>query len=256
MTAWKVDDKEWMKQRKAAWKDVKRKIACILNVSPEERRTLKDYYLFGKEDPELPLSKVHTGPLFELWLCPDRSEEHWKIVKEKYTDRQRSNACNEFVTVNMNLKEYAPDGGSFFDGLEERLCRWFGLDRLRREDWPAMNDDQFRSMAKDRMLLVIEIQTYLTDEFSNVFDITRYLIPKWRDALMIAYEQLPELKPHFRQFKSLAKTVKDILDNPNAYNDVKVSMAKEIRDLFSDKALPDQVIEFFGMLKKDAGWKE
>ncbi len=96
--AWKVDDKQWMKERKAKWKDIKKRLPLVTwFLRKEDLEQLKNYFLYGhgehpapprekwelyRYNPDCPLT-VEAPVIFECWLSADQSDEYFKRVLER-----------------------------------------------------------------------------------------------------------------------------------------------------------------------------
>lgn len=274
MTAWNVGDKEWVRQRKQAWKDIKPKVDQLTFLDREQRQVLKDYYLSGYEGEELPvmpplsalntlddilallpnekirpsLQDMEAAPLLEMWLCPDHSNEFWESIKGKYEDWQWSDARFRFKAINRGLR-FAPGGASFFDGLEERMFYFLWPGRMRRSDWPNISDEEFLKLAGKSIRLVQDFVSYFMDEQASPFDVIQYRICEWRDALDVAFQPHPHLK-------HLMAWIKRILDSPSEYDEVKLKMAKQLDAVLRDPDLLPEVKEHFDKVKKQAGLSE
>lgn len=238
METWKTDDKEWMKARKAAWKSIKPKIDSINNLYKEERRALKGYFISGVNDPNWPIEDMVPGLLLEFWLHPDHSDEHWNSLLPKYNFRDWSDSSNAFKDANRGIEISFPNGESFFDGLEEQLCRYFHFDRTRKEDWPECDDDQFLLLARDRLLMAQSFSYYLNIPNPHPFDITRFKVKAWRDAMCLAYDS--DL-PIFTKIPVLQRVIQDVdnvLSNPDRRPERIVKLAKELAEVFNDPELP------------------
>lgn len=238
MKTWEIENKEWSKARKAAWKSIKPKIDSINNLYKEERKVLKDYFLTGTIDPNWPIKKMTPGLLLEFWLHPEHSDEHWNTLLPKYSHRDWSDARNAFKDANRGIEHYCPNGESFFDGLEEQLCSYFHFDRTIREDWPEYADDEFLALARDRLLMAQGFSSYLNKLNPHPFDIAQFKVKAWRDAMCLAYD--PDL-PIFTKIPALQRVVQGVekvLSNTDNYSERSVQMAKELEDVFDDPELP------------------
>lgn len=244
MAKWKIDNKIWVKDRKAAWKVIKKKIDTLIFLDKNEKASIKEYYLTGIENSTYPINKMEGGLLLELWLDPDKSDEHWKTLKSKYTYEQWYNSRFRFLEANRGMYETSPNGESFFDELEERLCHWFHFDRLRREDWPDMTDEQFHLEAKNSIKLARSFISYFMNEKPHPYDMLLYSVQYWHDSMVLAFE-------NFLQLSSLVRWTSDIINNPNNYEDTKVKLANKIKDVINATDLPDKAKKCFSELKKE-----
>lgn len=280
LSQWKTNDKDWMKVRKAAWKDVKPKIDKLIFLDREEKRALKDYFLTGNEGelirlsreeervlkeyfqiddaalPEVPqppsvLQKMEAAPLLEMWLNPDRSDAAWAAIKDKYANvpwatSPWDHARFRFEEINSSLDSYA-DGGSFFDGMEERMCRWFKLDTLKREDWPEWTDRAYTSATKRALSWARSFDNYLRDTNPNPYSIKRFQVRYWRDAMVVAYEG------DFLGLEWMIRSLADVLRHPDKHHPLSVEMAKELQVVLKDPALPEAAQARIAELKAQYG---
>ncbi|HEB56733.1 MAG TPA: hypothetical protein ENI98_10630 [Gammaproteobacteria bacterium] len=248
MSAWKTEDKAWIKARKTAWKDVKKKIDDLFQLNRDEKRSLKNYYLTGKEDPGAPLTEMDGGLLLEMWLHPDQSEAHWDKLRDKYTERDWFIARIKFDEVNCKLRTflseedhstlltYPPDGGSIFDGLEERMYYWFRFGRLRREDWPELDDEQFLHIARRSLSLAGTFIAYFMDPFPNPFNVLRFMAQEWHDALHLFREEEVD------KLDKLVYATELILKEPELFPSLHVELAKNLKEALSDSSLPGNLV--------------
>lgn len=233
MTAWKVDDKDWMKMRKEAWKSIKPKIDSLIFLEKDQKKALKSYFLKGEEDVAFPLNKMHAAPLLEMWLHPDQSEQHWEIIKNKYDSTEWGNAKGRFVEMNNSLHVTCPNGESFFDGLEEHFCRLFHLDRFKREDFSEYSEEGFIKEAKENLLLANNFAAYLISDNPHPYRITQYQIQRWIDAMSIGYEG------DLIALKWIIEKSSEVLNKSENYSELVVKFAKELKMALKDPRLPE-----------------
>ncbi len=245
MMDWKIDDKEWMRLRKAKWKEIKKKVDMLYFLGNKQKQMLKNYFLIGVLESDYPLGEMDVPLLLEIWMHPDRSDMNWQKIKEKYTWRQWSDSRLRFAEINRGLDDYSPDGSSFFDGLEERLCRWFYFDRLRREDWPDLTDDQFMRMAEQTLPMARTFDTYLRSQNPNPYDITRYRVSEWKDAMVLAYEG------DFLGLSWMIESLCAVLTEPDKYHELVSEMAQELKCALNDSDLPDAAKKRIAELKAE-----
>ena len=233
MTAWQLDDKEWVKSRKEHWKAIKPKLDMLINVEKSQQKLLKEYFLTGSTDDKL-FTQISGYPLFQLWFDPDQSDDNWEEIKKKATPIQFANARDVYNEVVSNLgNKYAPDGSSFFDGLEERLFYIFGKHRLDKSDYPELDDRQFGILAKRTLKRARGINNYLNSENPHPFDTTRLLAKQWRDAMIIAF------KDDYTGLAWLIESVDEILSSPSHKSENIVQLAKELDGYFDDPEFSD-----------------
>lgn len=256
MTDWKVGNKDWIKERRENWKNVKRKIDKLGFLDKDEKKALKEYYLAGIQDSDYPLSNMNGGALLELWLHPDKSVKHWDEVKtktEKSKNRFKYASNKEFININAHIEKYCiDDEQSFFDGLEERLCKYFNCDRLRREDWPELEEGVFLKKAKEELELCRSFDNYLRLKAPNPYDITRYKVNRWNDAMQIAYNP----KHKIQGLDWMIEAMCAVLNAPDSHHELVVNMANEINDVINDSVFPEEARELINKHKKKYGCPE
>ena len=91
---WKVDDKEWVKQRREGWKNIKQSLDLIKetrvsDIKKKDYKYFKNYYLTGRDDPKTKLvglsnclRKYSANMLVQFWLTADHSEKTLSFMKE------------------------------------------------------------------------------------------------------------------------------------------------------------------------------
>lgn len=235
MSMWLLDNKEWVKSRKEHWKFINPKLDMMINVERSQKKLLKEYYLTGNTDQEL-FQQIIGYPLFQLWFDPDQSEEHWNTIKNSSRAPHFENARNIFCQIIVGLShKYAPDGSSFFDGLEEKLHNFFGLHRLDVIDYPDYSEKQFKHLAKKSLRTCRGLGNYLNlkDE-PHPYDVTRLDAGMWRDAMVLAFEE------DYVGLKRLVQSVDKVLAAPSGHHEYIVRLAEELNGYFDDPEFSDE----------------
>ncbi len=202
--AWRVEDKTWMAERKRGWKGVQKRLRKNLLVTGKDELTLlKSYYLTGAvpadweeelacDDGDYDVSRplratnISTALLLECWLSADTSEEAWEAIIAAYEGVRKFPFYWEEARRSLRLQVLRgyPDEGSLFDGLDERLYRFFGPTRFRREDFPDVNDKHYPRYASDDFG---DINDWLTDflarDTPNPHHMVQYMVREWGDTL-------------------------------------------------------------------------
>lgn len=155
--AWRADDEGWLKQRKAAWKTIKAAPA-LQGYSQNELRQIREFFLSGSAvpidtpeanwpiayDPDTNPLPVDGSVLFECWLHPAPTEEEWgRIVSRAPAD----SVAGARDLLRECLFRRFPAEGAPFQGLEERLYRFFGPTRCRPADFPELSEASYRKRA-------------------------------------------------------------------------------------------------------------
>jgi len=253
ISAWKTDDKAWMKERRAGWKDIKNTIDQLTSVRGRDKKFLKTFYLTGEinidemrkvfgrrwTDPDKPFLPMEASILYECWLTADQSDDNWNRIKESYEERRSRamyDSCREF----LGTLDYYPESGALFGGLEERLYHFLCPTRCRPEDYPHLNREQYISAAwgvygKTKMALI----EFLKSESPNPNNFVRYRLSEWRDSIAPTFVKIP--KELLDALHQIVKPAHNIINNPTAYSDVVVDVAKEVEAILKDESLPQPI---------------
>lgn len=161
-SVWKIDDKAWMKERRAGWSSVKNTLDLMFehnrNIFRDKKpyKYIKQFYLTGSIDfPEeiggisyiseildmnSPLDMWYAGGdiggLIECWLTPELPKEKWEQVFERYEQvwikrKEPENVGKIFEECricyrNSLVNWYTElDQISLFNGLEAELTAFF-----------------------------------------------------------------------------------------------------------------------------------
>jgi hypothetical protein len=262
--AWKLDDPEWVKQRKAEWKRLKQH--PILGnkewFKPAEQKAIKNFFMAGMPhipepperewewdgyNPDLPLETVDGGVLLECWLTADQSEANWRHIAGKY-------AKSTFMFSRRRLREWLrnkfPERGCLFDGLEERLYLLFDPTRCRPEDFPEETHLRFINDAwRTYNDLKPMIRGFFLSQSPNPCNIAPVMLREWCDAIPWAYEALRNNgKGNERlQVKSVTEILTaaaDIIQSPKGWGPRQVESAKRLLEFMRDTELPEELDSF------------
>jgi len=237
---WQLDDKEWVKQRKEQWKWLKARVDNLSFLGKDERKSLKGYFIEGKVDQNCPLERMEAWPLLKMWLHPEQSDERWQQIKASAIARGPGvwgYAIFRFQDIagrRHSQDDMAPHGESFFSGMEERLCRFFHLDRCRREDHLDKTDEQFLLYAEHNLKHVRNFNGYINDEKPEKYCIIRFYVPAWQDAMKIAF------KEDYLGLEWMINDVESVLSNPKKRPAFIVELAKELDEALRDPEFSDE----------------
>ncbi|WP_111980031.1 hypothetical protein [Algibacillus agarilyticus] len=246
MSAWKLDDKRWVKARKGKWKEMRSRLQQ-LQIVPKEIGFLKDYFLTGQFRPH---SYAHAKPFFEFWLHPEPSEELLENIVEDYRGdprrKQQIKNMQHFVQSQMAGAQHTRssehmfkhDGSSvsFFDGWEDLFYQRFFKHRFVREDYPNLSDEEFSYFAKRQFncsIATIEHVIYAENAEINPHSLALRRIPYWHDALKLGYFRL-------LGFDGFVKRVDWNLANPEECDPLQLKFTQEVNGVLSDPELPER----------------
>ncbi len=162
ISVWKVDDKAWMRERRAGWSSVKTTLDHMFehnrNIFRDKKpyKYIKQFYLTGSIDfPEeiggisyinailgmnSPLDMWYAGGsiggLLECWLTPEPSKEKWERVFERYEQlwikrKEPKNIGRKFEESKICFQQASiqwftdPDQVSLFNDLDAYLTDFF-----------------------------------------------------------------------------------------------------------------------------------
>jgi hypothetical protein len=269
--AWKVDDPQWVKERKAKWKEIKKHLPEVAwFVSKNVHKELKNYFFYGhgvypapakedwrieRYDPNRPLGGT-AAALFECWLTPDRSDENFqrilaRHVLEKRDGRGRLVIDRSPITSSRSrfrelmAGHHFPAQGSLLDGLEERLYYLFGPTRGRREDFPDLSDKEFRyTVSLAYGFSVSVLKRFLFTDAPNPYDIAPYVVPEYCDSMVIYYELLLEEDSEKRvidfskQAATYLQVIVDIANGEREATEIQQQVARRLLDCLPVSRLP------------------
>ena len=239
METWHTNDKEWTKQRREQWKGIQIRLKN-LNIEKKDIPAVKKYFLSGEIDLDHPIEKMLLGPLLEMWLHPDRSEDHWREIRERYLDdpnkaHRYSRSRGDFARVAFNLRN--PDfmglgeEESFFDGLEERLFHFFQMNQLAEGRKSEISEDQYLLEAKSSLSKARAYSVYLKIPRPNAYLIYRWELPVWHEAMLLACDG------DYLGLEWLIRDMSNVLNDPDKYHELVVSMAGKIDEILKDPRL-------------------
>lgn len=238
ISAWKTDDKEWMKERRAKWKDVQIRLKEMFFFKKDFKSAIKQYSMTGEEGEGYgSMKKLDVAPLIELWLHPDDSPENWAGIKKKYDSSlwgMSKYRCLETIH-GLGTDELIGSTESFFDGRDERLYDLFGKRRLKREDYPELDDDEFHKKAWGSFRLAANIVNALLDEVFNPYNSLNYRLEEWRDAIELAYD------PERVEFDWVVQLVDRVHRDPDQFTPEQVDLARRVATVLADPTLPENV---------------
>ena len=237
-SAWKTDDKEWMKERRAKWKKVQVRLKDMFFIKKDFKAAIKEYFMTGAEgEGHGSMKKLDVAPLIELWLHPDDSPENWARIKKKYDSSLWGMSRYRFLDTVRSLGDDHLSGSteSFFDGRDERLYDLFAKRRLKREDYLDLGDDEFHKKAWGSFRLAANIVHALLDDVFNPYNSLSYRLEEWHDAIELAYD------PERVEFDWVVQLVDRVHRDPDQFTPEQVDLAKRVAAILSDPTLPEQV---------------
>lgn len=272
--AWKVDDPQWVKERKAKWKEIKEHLPNVAwFVSKDKHKKLKNYFFYGhgiyptppeedwrikRYDTDRPL-KGTAAALFECWLTPDRSDENFHRILARHVLEKRDGRGRLIIdrspitTSRARFRELMaghrfPAQGSLLDGLEERLYYLFGPTRGRREDFPDLSEKEFQyTVSMSYSFAVSVLKRFLFAEVPNPYDIAPLVVLEYCDSIVLSYERV--LHEHgverainnSKQAVAYLKAFVDIADGVREATELQQQVARQLLECLPVSELPQVV---------------
>lgn len=249
-SAWRVDDQEWVRERKIKWKSVEQSLRDgFFPFNKLAKKAIKHYFMTGKSLPaedfagtfrepdfERPLYFIEGQVLLECWLSPDASRENWDRIKSKYEDWRIMSSRRFF---RQQIRKY-PRDRAIFDGHDKDLYYFFGPTRCRRQDYPSLSDDEYMSAATDvSSYLGSALWEFLVRDYVNPHDFTPLVVDEYLDSLVPMYERWIENgKNYQRSLSYISCIVRDIISHPERKCGEQVLVANIIYHAFDEMDLP------------------
>lgn len=248
-TDYRPDDKDWVKQRKANWKYVKKSIKQHLAFTrPVEYPGMRDYYLTGEMNQTVVENRC--TPLFELWLHPDTSEARWEGIWQDLLTRYSGTNTSDELFITSQREFFRAAGGSYcdpefgvFGGMEERLLKFFlPIDAYTDETFVIENREQrlcyWLNPTKAYILLASSFERFLTRDSQNIYDYCQYLLDFWFSCFdhELDYDYAVDSMRLVYQTIYQSSRLSDAELHP-----VKLAFAKKLADALDSRPLPEPV---------------
>jgi hypothetical protein len=256
--AWKLDDPEWVKARRQAWRRIKQSPLFEMFEKRELKR-IKNFFMTGSAfDPEPPEEEwrwyryhpdkrpvpVSNSVLIECWLGADQSETHWQEIKTKYSEGKYESSRRFFRQC---LRNRFP-----FDGLDERLYYFFEPTRCRPEDYPGLSHEQYLARARQAYGFSVRlIKRFLLSDKPNEDDIAPCMAPEFCDSIAPNYECLidrdgeQKVQEYAIRAAAWLSEVFEMAREQKPSTSKQLTLAQEIAEGLKGLKFPDAVMKNF-----------
>ncbi len=254
-----TDNPDWLSQRKAEWKEVKRVLEThFIDVRPKLYKGLKHYFITGEDKYDV-LAETAEKVILNLWLHPDTSEVRWneywhELTHKEFKGNRRSRSYEQMqmqffklATDSYSMNEPYSDYG-FCGGLEERIAYFFVRSPVFTHDtqlvlnypcrlvpWRDENDLHVRFIG--------QTSKFLKYPGSNPYNPMQYLTELWLSSVH-ALEDLSYMEETFRRaawYNTLAEADLDgTIRDQNRW-----SFSRKLFDALSSEKLPKQLDTYF-----------
>ena len=252
-SAWKVNDKKWMKERRAKWPRVKQLLSDTLFLGNAARYTrseftklMQNYFLTGTLDDNYTFEHQDGALFLKLWMHPDKSEQYWRqYVEELGPEKVKSQSY--FVKRMLGRSSdgiYEP-----LDGREPLIYELFTEARLLRHNYPDKSDDEWRIYAQQNFSSISRsIDCMFAWPTRNPRHYQMLEFRKWLDSFVQGYVLC-------LGFAFLVRHVGHVLGNKNKYDVFLVDYAQKFESAFSSEQAPrearDNIAEIRAMSDKE-----
>jgi hypothetical protein len=247
MSDWKLEDKEWVKQRKKEWPQYKFNITDALveisDLSKEKIDSLKSYFLTGDKSAISTLYNIRSGLLLELWLHPSEDSETLKQVfkrhceeKKRYSDypAYRVNDRNLFCLYSSRRPNRQYKGVSPLNGREWVIDQTFMPQTLEAYIELEGEGQRVRLVRKFCLDPCYDWGNFLTrkDRFDN--DICVNKLHMWKSAVKLGFEQYQDEEG----FVWLIEDLDTFLASTEEKHPKQIKLAQDIVDAINDPEMP------------------
>lgn len=274
--SWYPENKEWLKARKAAWKQVKKSLDKMSFFDPSDKKLIKEYFVYGPEkEPLIRTSrwgetrhKVGETGLIAVWLHPsyDKKEveqelkrfarvNHSKDGQTYYEGTGRfKDFSDRFDNEYINFDEQGEET-SFFQKKERLLAELLAPKTVEEEPWFNTRLDKFKSNNDDERFqdtssyYISRLAVFFTTEEPSSYYVPRFQLPYLFSAMnyILTIEENSFLAGAMHRLLIQLEKIKRI---PRDYKPCQLETAQQLEHDFSE--LPDNVKEIIAHYRKQA----
>ena len=276
--AWKLDDPDWVKQRKQDWAEIKRAPAFVsLYLPAKEKAILKRFFMTGCGIDPKEINKRGINPSFnptttplagmkqadrvlhEIWLTANQSEEHIQSIlarSEGNTIKARRALSAMFGRYNaLPTQDELKTEKTLFAGSDQRLYETFSpLHLFATTSYAAFSQEAMKENGYNACWSFVNlIVNYLSEDYYPQ-NIAPVVLKEWltsvphavRNSKAYMEEKVAEgYRDPYDYFKTLREEclVKALylVSNPDDFDDVQVELAKRIIDGFRSMTVNEEV---------------
>jgi hypothetical protein len=247
MSDWKLEDKEWLKQRKKEWPQYKFNIIRVVedfnDLSKQDHDDFKSYFLTGDSSTIKTFYKLWSSVLLELWLHPSEDLEILKQVfkrhcKEKhlYSDLPvySKNDRNLFCLYSSRRPNRQYKGMSPLNGREWVIDQAFMPQSLEAYIELEGEGERDRLVRKYCLDPCYDWGNFLTrkERFDN--DICVNKLHMWKSAIKLSFEQYKDEEG----FVWLIEDLDTFLASNEEKHPKQIKLAQDIVDAINDPEMP------------------
>lgn len=250
MNDWHLDDNEWVKLRKKAWREVKFNIDAFsegwLNIDKEDKKQVEKYFLTGDNEALKVLYKMWDSLLIELWIYPSTDPAKLKAVfdrhiidKVHYSEHPAYSRTvrNTFSGKTVHSPNVLFKGESNFNGRELLIDPILMPQTL--SETLALETIVAPNIVIRRMFLGYcgRFESFFERNDCFEYDVCQNKVQLWRDALVLSFNaETPKYGIHKDrpEFKWFVLELEAINTNPENYQPCQLALAQKINDVLSE----------------------
>ncbi len=254
MSDWKLDDKEWVKQRKRDWREVKFNINAFsegwMNIDKEQQKQVEKYFLTGDLEALKSIYLMLDSLLLELWVYPSRDIDVLKLVLKRHTVEKKSlsdlhlDYVESFNRMTVYSSNVSFKGVSPLNG-RDRLIDLVLMPQTLEEELGTLPITDHKKTIRRRFLgFSGRFEDYLVRTEFIKEDICQYKVQYWRDAIKLGFDaQCSDFGVHKNrpEFEWLIQEL-DSFD-PKGKDERQIKLAEEIKVVLAEPEIAEIVGE-------------
>ena len=250
MSDLQLGDKDWVKQRKKAWREVKANIDAFsegwLNIDKQDKKQVENYFLTGDSDALKVLYKVWDSLLIELWIYPTTDPIKLKAVFERHiVEKNQYSELSAYTLEDRNTFSmrtfYSPNvpfkGESNFNGRELLIDPIFMPQTLSETLALDSNEDPSIVIRDAFFGYCGRFESFFERTDCFEYDVCQNKVQLWRDALVLSFnEETPNYGVHKDrpEFKWFVLELEAINAKPENYQPCQLELAQKINDVLNE----------------------
>ncbi|MGB2739191.1 MAG: hypothetical protein WBC60_01390 [Cognaticolwellia sp.] len=268
MSDWQLDNKEWMKQRKRLWREVKFNIDIVsegwINIDKTQKKHVEHYFLTGDKEALKTFYIMFDSLLIELWFYPSDNPEKLRSVferhvieKKKYSDSTayRHNERNKFMGKTFSSPSVKYKGISIFTGRERLIDQVFMPQTLMAA--LALEKDKNREDFIRNSFLGFSgrFEKFFERTIGLEYDICFNKVCFWREALLLSFNTETEgygVHKDRPEFKWFIIELDAVIANPENYQSCQVDLANEIIEVLNEPEIAALVNDKISDIRAEA----
>ena len=274
--SWYPENKEWLKARKAAWKQVKKSLDKMSFFDPSDKKLIKEYFVYGPEkEPLIRTSrwgetrhKVGETGLIAVWLHPSYDKTEVEQELKRFARVNHSKGGQTYYEGTGRLKDFSDrfdneyinfdeqgEETSFFQKKELLLTELLSPKTVQEEPWFDIDleelknnniDDEFQDTSS---YYISRLAVFFKIEEPSSYYVPRFQLPYLFSAMnyILTIEENSFLAGAMSRLLIQLEKIKRI---PKDYKSCQLETAQQLEHGFTE--LPNNVKEIIAHYRKQA----